>query len=163
MKETFGQRFARLRKEKGLTQDDIAGHIGISAQAVSKWENDISSPDISALTDLADLLGVTTDVLLGKEEDMPLVLTSSEKKDIRQMVMRIRVLSNDGDKVTVNLPLSIVKAAMDKGMTIAQFNSNDALQDIDLNQIFALVEQGVIGELVTVDSADGDHVSITVE
>jgi len=48
-------------------------------------------------------------------------------------------------------------------MTIAQFNSNDALQDIDLNQIFALVEQGVIGELVTVDSADGDHVSITVE
>jgi len=66
MKETFGQRFARLRKEKGLTQDDIAGHIGISAQAVSKWENDISSPDISAFADLADLLGVTTDVLLRK-------------------------------------------------------------------------------------------------
>lgn len=42
MKETFGQRFVRLRKEKGFTQEDIASKINISAQAVSKWENDIS-------------------------------------------------------------------------------------------------------------------------
>ena len=39
MKETFGQRFLRLRKEKGLTQDQIAQRVNISPQAVSKWEN----------------------------------------------------------------------------------------------------------------------------
>ena len=65
MKESFGQRLSRLRKEKGLTQEDIANRITISPQAVSKWENDISSPDILVLSQLADILGVTIDELLG--------------------------------------------------------------------------------------------------
>lgn len=68
MAETFGQRLSRLRKEKGLTQEDIAKRIIISPQAVSKWENDISSPDILVLSSLADILGVSVDVLLGREE-----------------------------------------------------------------------------------------------
>ena len=64
MKETFGQKLARLRKEKGLTQEDVAQKMYVSPQAVSKWENDISSPDISVLPKLADLLGVSIDELL---------------------------------------------------------------------------------------------------
>ena len=63
MKETFGQRFARLRKSKGYTQEQIADKVNISYQAVSKWENDISSPDISILGELANILGVTIDEL----------------------------------------------------------------------------------------------------
>ncbi|HAN43691.1 MAG TPA: transcriptional regulator, partial [Sphaerochaeta sp.] len=39
MTETFGQRFSRLRKAKGLTQDDVAMKVNVSSQAVSKWEN----------------------------------------------------------------------------------------------------------------------------
>ena len=66
MKETFGQRFTRLRKEKGLTQEDIALKVNISTQAVSKWENDISMPDIAILGDLADILAISIDELLGK-------------------------------------------------------------------------------------------------
>ena len=68
MSETFGQRLARLRKEKKMTQDDLAKKIVISPQAVSKWENDISSPDILVLSSLADILGVSVDELLGREE-----------------------------------------------------------------------------------------------
>ena len=68
MSETFGQRLSRLRKEKGLTQEDIAKRIIISPQAVSKWENDLSSPDILVLSSLADILGVSVDTLLGREE-----------------------------------------------------------------------------------------------
>ena len=64
MKETFGQRLARLRREKGLTQEEIAEKIGISPQAVSKWENDVSSPDISIIISLSEILDVTTDELL---------------------------------------------------------------------------------------------------
>lgn len=69
MKETFGQKLARLRKAKGLTQEDIAKELFVSPQAVSKWENDITSPDISALVKLADLLGVSVDELLGHNSD----------------------------------------------------------------------------------------------
>ena len=68
MSETFGQRLSRIRKEKGMTQEDIAKRITISPQAVSKWENDISSPDILILSNLADILGVSVDELLGREE-----------------------------------------------------------------------------------------------
>ena len=66
--ETFGQRLSRIRKEKGLTQEDIAKRIVISPQAVSKWENDVSSPDILVLSSLADILGVSVDELLGRED-----------------------------------------------------------------------------------------------
>lgn len=67
MEETFGQRLSRIRKEKGLTQEDIAKKIVISPQAVSKWENDLSSPDILMLSSIADILGVSIDELLGHQ------------------------------------------------------------------------------------------------
>lgn len=67
MNETIGQRIQRLRKAKGLTQEDVAKRITISPQAVSKWENDASSPDITMIGDLADILGVSVDELLGRE------------------------------------------------------------------------------------------------
>ena len=66
MQETFGVRFQRFRKAKNLTQEDIANKFNISPQAVSKWENDISYPDITILSDLSELLGVSLDELLGK-------------------------------------------------------------------------------------------------
>ena len=46
---TFGQKLQTLRKEKGLTQNDIADQVNVTAQAVSKWENDLASPDIDIL------------------------------------------------------------------------------------------------------------------
>ena len=70
MKETFGQRLTRLRKAKGFTQEEIADKIGISPQAVSKWENDVSSPDISIIVSLSDILEVSTDELLGRSESI---------------------------------------------------------------------------------------------
>ena len=48
-----------LRKEKNFTQEEIALKLSISAQAVSKWENDISMPDISILTSIADIFDIT--------------------------------------------------------------------------------------------------------
>ncbi len=64
---TIGKRIQTLRKEKNLTQEQLAEQIGVSAQAVSKWENDYSCPDISILPKLAEVLGVSTDTLLGVE------------------------------------------------------------------------------------------------
>lgn len=63
---TLGENIAMLRKNKGLTQEKLAEIIGISAQSVSKWENDISMPDITLLPVLADIFSVSIDSLFGK-------------------------------------------------------------------------------------------------
>ena len=65
---TMGKKIRALREKEGLTQEQLAEKLGVSPQAVSKWENDQSCPDISILPELAKILGVSTDELLGKEE-----------------------------------------------------------------------------------------------
>ncbi len=65
MTETMGQIIKRLRKEKNLTQEELAEQLCISSAAVSKWENNTSMPDISQVVPLANLFGVSTDVLFG--------------------------------------------------------------------------------------------------
>ncbi len=67
MEETLGKRIVSHRKRLGLTQDKLAEALGVTAQAVSKWENDQSCPDITTLPKLAQLFGITTDELLGLE------------------------------------------------------------------------------------------------
>ena len=109
MNETFGQRFTRLRKQRNITQEELGERIGVSGQAVSKWENDASMPDISLLVQLSEILGVSLDELLGKEVPATKIVPAEERKNTDEMVLRIRVDSVEGDKVTVNLPLAIVK------------------------------------------------------
>ena len=65
--ETLGRRIARHRKRICLTQDALAEKLGVTAQAVSKWENDQSCPDITMLPRLAEIFDVTTDRLLGRQ------------------------------------------------------------------------------------------------
>ena len=65
MEQTLGKRIVSHRKRLGLTQDQLAEQLGITAQAVSKWENDQSCPDITMLPKLAQIFGTTTDALLG--------------------------------------------------------------------------------------------------
>ncbi len=81
--QTMGKRIVQLRKEKRYTQEQLAELVGVSAQAVSKWENDVSCPDISILPKLAEVLGVTTDELLGVKPIEPHVVivdSQSSKK-----------------------------------------------------------------------------------
>ena len=68
MEQTLGKRIVQNRKRLGLTQDQLAEKLGVTAQAVSKWENDQSCPDITMLPRLAEIFGITTDALLGREE-----------------------------------------------------------------------------------------------
>lgn len=65
MSITIHEQIARLRKQKGLTQSALAADLGVSSQAVSKWENGLSCPDIQLLVQIADYFNVTTDDLLG--------------------------------------------------------------------------------------------------
>lgn len=164
MENTLGNRISQLRKEKGLTQEELAQFLDVSPQAVSKWENDLTCPDISSLPKLAQILGVSVDTLLsGKAEPMAQLVPVEQRKDIKDMMLRIMVDSAEGDKVRVNLPLALIQVALDMGMELPQLSGNVALQNIDLRQILELVRQGAIGNLVEVESADGDTVRIFVE
>lgn len=60
---TIGKRISEARKTKGYTQEYIAEQLGVSRQAVSKWEQDQTSPDTRNLIGLSKLLGVTVDYL----------------------------------------------------------------------------------------------------
>lgn len=62
----FGDRLAGLRRSTGMTQDALASRLGVSAQAVSKWERVVCCPDISLLPALADTFGISIDLLFGR-------------------------------------------------------------------------------------------------
>ena len=66
--EHIGQRIKDLRKKADLTQDRLADYLGVSAQAVSKWELGQTAPDLSLIAPLCRVLGVTADELLGLNE-----------------------------------------------------------------------------------------------
>ena len=120
--ETFGQRLSRIRKEKGLTQEDIAKRIVISPQAVSKWENDVSSPDILVLSSLADILGVSVDELLGRENGTSQE-PRQERKEERETVDSEVV---DDDKVHTDDDGTI---HIDDGHTHVSFSGGIHVQD----------------------------------
>ena len=165
MNETIGNRITQYRKAKNLTQEALAEQLGVSSQAVSKWENDASCPDISLLPKLCAVLGITTDELLtGKSEEVRLVPVE-QRKSLDEMVLRIRVNSAEGDKVRVNLPMTLVKIALELGVDIVPNHADgmDSLRNIDLAKITELVERGLVGKLVEVESADGDIVEVVVE
>ena len=63
----FENQLKQLRKQHGITQSELASQLGITQQAVGKWETGTSSPDPSTLVYLANLFGVTVDSLLGRE------------------------------------------------------------------------------------------------
>lgn len=86
MEETLGKRIAAGRKRLGITQDRLAEQLGVTAQAVSKWENDQSCPDITMLPKLAEIFGTTIDALLG--------ITPAEP----QKVLETEVVTEDPDE-----------------------------------------------------------------
>lgn len=63
--DTLGKRIMALRKAAGMTQEQVAERLGVSPQAVSKWENDVSCPDVTMIPRIAQLFNVSTDELLG--------------------------------------------------------------------------------------------------
>ena len=162
--ETLGKRIAELRRQRGLTQDQLAEAMNVSPQAVSKWENDLSCPDITMLPGLADYFHVTIDFLMrGEPADEVRMVPAEQRKNVDDMILKLYVLSSDGDKVKMNLPIPLVQAAITLGVQPSMLGGKDVLKDIDLESILKLVEKGLVGKLLELQSAEGDIVEITVD
>lgn len=83
MKEmNLGRILIENRHKRGITQEELATHIGVSKGAVSKWETNSSLPDISLLPQLASYFDITIDELIGYEPQM-------EKEEIKKLYLRL--------------------------------------------------------------------------
>lgn len=81
MKKTLGMMIVELRKAKGMTQLELAEKMGVTDKAVSKWERDISCPDINSLPTLAETLGVSVDELMQIKMEM-----ETPKKSVTEII-----------------------------------------------------------------------------
>ncbi len=171
--ETLGRRIARLRLEYGMTQERLAMKMGVTAQAVSKWENDLSAPDIMLLPELARTLGVTVDELLEGHKSQEITPVEpalepapepSRTDGSKPKKLHIQVDSSDGDVVNINVPLGMASAvlgASSKLPGVVNLNLNDA--DVDMTLVAEAIKHGEKGTLIEVDGGDGDHVVISLE
>ena len=186
--ETLGRRIARLRLEHGMTQERLAGELGVTPQAVSKWENDLSAPDISLLPALARTFDVSVDQLLGVQPIVRAVVpvepesasvpasepaepepepapAPNPSRGGRPHTLHIQVHDgDDGDDVNINIPLGLAGLVL-RGKSIIPGNVSLNLNnvDLDLDLLASAIKRGEKGTLIDIDSAEGDHVTISLE
>lgn len=161
--KTIGQNIAAYRKEKGITQEALAEICSVTPQAVSKWENDVSYPDITLLKPLARTFGVSVDELIDDGEG-PVTRLAEGTPDTSKMFLRVRVYGG-ADKVNVNLPVGLIEILAGNDVLMGKLGGgkSDWIKAIDLKQILAMISLGVTGKLVEVETADGERVEVWVE
>ncbi len=78
----LGKNILELRKQKNVTQEELASELGVTAAAVSKWENNYTLPDILMLCALADYFDTTTDALLGRPQQKRYAIVAAETEEL---------------------------------------------------------------------------------
>ena len=84
-KKTLGMMIASLRKEKRMTQIELAEKMGVTDKAVSKWERDLACPDVSTLPKLAEVFDISVDELMQCKAESQ----NEKKKDFTPMIHMI--------------------------------------------------------------------------
>ena len=84
MSQSIGKNIRKLRKERNLTQEELAELLNITSQAISKWENEVGMPDISQIVPLASVLGVSTDLLFG-------ISNTNEQNEVEQIIEDLHI------------------------------------------------------------------------
>ena len=98
----IADRLIKLRKKHGLSQEELADKLGLSRQAVSKWERAEASPDTDNLICLAKLYGVSLDELLSTDDDVETIVKEQVKPEAKEEKGDSIVLTdNDGSKVII--------------------------------------------------------------
>ena len=85
----LGKTVLELRKKNNVTQEELAAELGVTAAAVSKWENGYTLPDILMLCALADFFEVTTDELLGRKKERAQAVIAAQSEALGQQIARI--------------------------------------------------------------------------
>lgn len=165
MKENnFAKRLNQLRNEMGLSQNRLAGMIGVSGQAVSKWENEHSMPDIDTIPLIANVLSTSIDYLLigdTSKKHKELVLDKSVLAgfDISDEYVNLLLVLNQKLPRTKLYELATfiedkkIEVSMDLRMKVeGSDNDFDISKTIDLNKVKPEMLMGVADQLVTMSN-----------
>lgn len=153
---TIGQNIAYFRKQKNMTQEELAEKMSVTAQAISKWECDTSYPDITVIQTLSKTLGVSVTELL-EGISTPPQFKDAPQEIIDRRIVRIEVQTK-GAKIVTRFPVQAMKKAIENGTL-------EGLLDDDFEKvasILGMIDEGMTGRLVDVNTPD-TQVVITVE
>lgn len=101
--ERIGNRITRARKELNLNQKELADKCGITEATLSRYENGLREPKSEIVVKIADVLNVTTDYLLGREDKTQSTLNQKDEKDIaKNMSMILDQLQNQQSALMFN-------------------------------------------------------------
>ena len=154
MKTTIGQNIAQFRKKAGLTQEELAEKCAVTAQAVSKWENDLSYPDIEATGRLADILGCTVDALL-HGEDAAAAVQLKKTENLSRRILEITVdTESTGEpcSVKVRFPAELILFAEETGTLNELVDDEEALRA--MQPALKLLRSGAVGPVTEVKTGD---------
>ena len=115
---SMGEIISTLRKEKGMTQKDIADKLGITDKAVSKWERDVAFPDTATIPKLAEILGVSVQELM--------------------QAKAVPVNGHKGAGYLINIILKAVPLAMGVAVTVTSI-----LGELDMKSGFTMLGVGL--------------------
>lgn len=156
---TIGQNIAELRKKKGLTQEELAEQMCVTAQAVSKWERDASYPDVTALSALAKALGVSVAAIVEGEQSVP-DLKEADADVIARRVVGIAVHTANTN-VAMRFPVKALKKMMDNGVLKQMIDDEEDYRQVS-SVLESALEMGCVGPIVKMDT-NGTQVHISVE
>ena len=146
--ETLNDRIKQLRKEKGLTQGQLADILGVTDKAVSKWEVGESNPDISLLPSLAETLGTTVDYLLTGKSEAPIALDDMDAHKRAIHLIKKDDAKNFEKYGLVNSYLLFSKeAAKTNGSWRENIELRDLLLTSESKKIFSLLADKLLEDL----------------
>jgi len=91
----FGKRLQELRKQKGYSQSFVAKRVNVSKQSVCGYENNVQTPGVETLVDLALLYNVSTDFLLGLDKRKIFYIDGFDEKSYRSILEILEILNNN--------------------------------------------------------------------
>ena len=147
---TFAQKLKEMRTRAGMSQEKLAERVGVSRQAITKWETDKGAPEMENLLALSDLFGVSVDELLGRESRRPTAgylyesVTEYDVADPKRYdvklggARRLTVRGYEGEKLRVRL-LSDTLSTLEADCKVRIDDSRGRL-DVDLQRLNGLTE-----------------------
>lgn len=153
---TIGQNIAYFRKQKNMTQEELAEKMSVTAQAISKWECDTSYPDITVIQTLSRVLGVSVTELLDGIQ-APAQIKDAPQEIIDRRIVRIEVQTKE-TKIITRFPVPAMKKAIENG-TLERLIGDEF---DEVASILGMIDAGMTGRLVDVNTSD-TQVVITVE
>lgn len=152
MKNTIGQNISKFRKNLGMTQAELAEKMNVSIQAVSKWENDISYPDIERIGQLASVLDTSAESIINGENFLAATkLMDNANLSRRLLLIFVKHTGEQSFDVTLRIPVELILKAHEEGTLNALMGDySEQLPE----SVFEMITGGVVGPIADVNTED---------